>query len=200
MRTHLRAAAARLSLVAAGALLLGCQSLPVGSSQDTPPAAPPPTASPPAAPTPTPIPTPASSEEPARSADSDDDQGADASETFPGAAPGSDACREAYVEYLLAQDPTYFDRRPVDDPIALLMFDRLSGTITADEHARWGMQRIFQPDVVPEEYHLPDLSDSGTDPLTGIAIASMWETDCLPVETQQWLTDYMTPTQMPAQP
>ena len=104
------------------------------------------------------------------------------------------------MQQLLAADPAYFDRRPAEDPIALLTYDRLTEVITADEHARWGMQRLFQPDLVPPEYRLPDLTGEGTDPLTGIALASMWETDCLPVETQQWLSDYLTPTEIPDQP
>ncbi|WP_456788113.1 hypothetical protein [Cellulomonas sp. P5_C5] len=112
-------------------------------------------------------------------------------------APGSDACRAAYAQELLAQDPTYFDHRPADDPVALLTYDRLSETITADEHARWGIQRLFEPEAVPQEYHLPDLSGEGPDPLTGILLLSMWEAECLPMETQQWVSDTMTPTMLP---
>ncbi|KQY46717.1 hypothetical protein ASD18_04675 [Cellulomonas sp. Root137] len=166
-------------------LLAGCQSAQVGASQDPSP----------------PGPTPAVvSEEPSQSPEPDVAATADPSEAVAGLAPGSDACRESYVQQLLAADPAYFDRRPTEDPIALLTYDRLTEVITADEHARWGMQRLFQPDLVPPEYRLPDLTGEGTDPLTGIALASMWETDCLPVETQQWLSDYLTPTEIPDQP
>ncbi|WP_421735269.1 hypothetical protein [Cellulomonas sp.] len=184
MSTHLRAAAAYISLVVSVVLLAGCQSTAVGASQDTAP------------PSPSPV---AVSEEPAPSPDTDLSASADPSEPADGPAPGSDACRAAYVQQVLAVDPAYFDRRPVEDPIALLTYDRLSELITADEHARWGMQRLFEPDAVPQEYRLADLGE-GTDPLTGIALASMWETDCLSAETQQWLSDYMTPTEMPDQP
>ncbi|HEY3436232.1 MAG TPA: hypothetical protein VGK35_00975 [Actinotalea sp.] len=203
MTTDLRAFAASAVLVAAVALVAGCQSLAVSSSQDassparssgTPSAAVPPTSTPSAA-----VPSPTvGSEEPAPSPDAD--AGADPRETLPGAAPGSDACREAYVQHLLSQDPTYFDRRPVEDPIALLTYDRLAGTITADQNARWGMQRLFQPDAVPQEYRLPDLSNRGPDPMTVIGLATMWESDCLSLETQQWLVDYMTPTALPDEP
>ncbi|WP_315094470.1 hypothetical protein [uncultured Cellulomonas sp.] len=180
MRTDLRTATACASLIVGAALLVGCQSATVGSPvQETAP----------------PVPTPVvSSEEPAPSPEPDDGTTADPSQMLVGLTPGSDACREAYAQQLLAADPAYFDVRPVDDPITLLTYDRLTETITADEHARWGMERLLHPDDVPQEYRLPDLTGEGTDPLTGIALASMWETDCLPLETQQWLTDYMTPT------
>jgi len=98
----------------------------------------------------------------------------------PSAEPYPSTCVDQYLEALEAMGTPLPDEPP-ENPVELLLYDRLTYRISGEDYLRWAVLRYVDPEQVPEEYRFgkqPPME--GPDPLTGVFVYASWEMQCLP--------------------
>lgn len=210
-------AAAALGL--ALSLLVGLAACQTGRAGDDDLGAPADAASTPSAVAPTPTadgadaePSPGTGSEPGAEQEADGDAGQGADRPAPGptadggglrpagtAEPYPSACVEAYVDHVaLLGGGGLPAERPVGDPGGLLLYDRLTYRISGEEYLWYAVDRYVAPDRVPDEYRFPqDPVLEGPDPLTGILLQAMWESECLAPGALDELLGYVMTGELP---